>query len=119
MPLAPPSFRGARSASPESILTMVVMDSGPAPCGASRNDDERERFRQNDSGWNGASPLHERLLDHEMAGRAAIAFEEAAGLEHLFQLFQHRGAAAHHDAVGGDVERLLPDIVKDLLRGDE
>jgi hypothetical protein len=24
------SFRGARSASPESILTMVVMDSGPA-----------------------------------------------------------------------------------------
>jgi error-prone DNA polymerase len=34
------SFRGARSANPESILTMVVMDSGPAPCGASRNDIE-------------------------------------------------------------------------------
>jgi acyl-phosphate glycerol 3-phosphate acyltransferase len=33
------SFRGARSASPESILTIVVMDSGPAPSGASRNDE--------------------------------------------------------------------------------
>jgi hypothetical protein len=39
------SFRGARSASfdvqlhiRESILTIVVMDSGPAPSGASRND---------------------------------------------------------------------------------
>ena len=26
------SFRGARSASPESIVTIVVMDSGPAGC---------------------------------------------------------------------------------------
>jgi geranyl-CoA carboxylase alpha subunit len=34
-----PSFRGARSASPESILPIVVMDSGPAPRGASRNDE--------------------------------------------------------------------------------
>jgi pyruvate/2-oxoglutarate dehydrogenase complex dihydrolipoamide acyltransferase (E2) component len=34
-----PSFRGARSASPESILPIGVMDSGPAPSGASRNDD--------------------------------------------------------------------------------
>ena len=40
-----PSFRGARSASfdvqlhiRESILPIVVMDSGPAPSGASRND---------------------------------------------------------------------------------
>src|SRR5215469_13984975 len=65
------------------------------------------------------SALHERLLDHEVAGGAAIAFEEAAGLEHLLQLFQHRRAAAHHDAVGGDVERLLPDVVENLLRGDE
>ncbi|HEV7881117.1 MAG TPA: hypothetical protein VGP39_23955, partial [Bradyrhizobium sp.] len=32
------SFRGARSASPESITTIVSMDSGPAPRGASRND---------------------------------------------------------------------------------
>jgi error-prone DNA polymerase len=42
---SPPSFRGARSASfdvqlhiRESILSIVVMDSGPAPRGASRND---------------------------------------------------------------------------------
>src|SRR5947208_9205436 len=34
----PPSFRGVRSTSPESILPIVVMDSGPAPSGASRND---------------------------------------------------------------------------------
>jgi Fe-S oxidoreductase len=33
-----PSFRGARSASPESITTIVNMDSGPAPRGASRNE---------------------------------------------------------------------------------
>jgi hypothetical protein len=32
------SFRGARSASPESILPAGVMDSGPAPSGASGND---------------------------------------------------------------------------------
>ncbi len=32
------SFRGARSASPESILPMVIMDSGLAPSGAPRND---------------------------------------------------------------------------------
>src|SRR6266702_1903536 len=32
------SFRGVRSTSPESITTIVSMDSGPAPSGASRND---------------------------------------------------------------------------------
>src|SRR3981189_1077795 len=37
------SFRGARSASPESILPIVVMDSGPAPRGASRNDEDLRR----------------------------------------------------------------------------
>jgi hypothetical protein len=31
---------GARSANPESITTIVSMDSGPAPKGASRNDEE-------------------------------------------------------------------------------
>src|SRR6266403_862033 len=35
----PSSFRGARSASPESITTTGIMDSGPAPKGASRNDE--------------------------------------------------------------------------------
>ncbi|MBR1122177.1 error-prone DNA polymerase [Bradyrhizobium lablabi] len=34
-----PSFRGSRSENPESILPMVVMDSGLAPSGAPRNDD--------------------------------------------------------------------------------
>jgi FAD/FMN-containing dehydrogenase/Fe-S oxidoreductase len=33
-----PSFRGVRSASPESITPLGSMDSGPAPRGASRND---------------------------------------------------------------------------------
>jgi error-prone DNA polymerase len=38
-----PSFRGARSASPESIITTGSMDSGPAPEeGASRNDDHED-----------------------------------------------------------------------------
>jgi error-prone DNA polymerase len=40
------SFRGARSASPESITTLGSMDSGLAPRGAPRNDDvERASFR--------------------------------------------------------------------------
>ena len=41
-----PSFRGARSASPESTITFQMrgrMDSGPAPSGASRNDKQRHR----------------------------------------------------------------------------
>ena len=54
-----------------------------------------------------------------MAGLAVAAFEEAARLERLAQFFQHRGAAAHHDAVGPDVERRLADIVEQLLRGDQ
>src|SRR5712671_3533582 len=40
-----PSFRGARSASPESITTTGSMDSGPAPSGASRNDDVSLQIR--------------------------------------------------------------------------
>src|ERR1700679_2146196 len=37
---SPPSFRGVRSTSPESITPAGSMDSGPAPSGASRNDDD-------------------------------------------------------------------------------
>ena len=37
-----PSFRGARSASPESITTILGMDPGLAPYGAPRNDEGRE-----------------------------------------------------------------------------
>ena len=36
------SFRSARSANPESITTIGRMDSGPAPSGASRNDELRD-----------------------------------------------------------------------------
>jgi hypothetical protein len=39
-----PSFRGVRSTSPESILPAGVMDSGPAPGGASRNDEVEKRW---------------------------------------------------------------------------
>jgi len=42
------SFRGARSASPESILPMVVMDSGLAPSGAPRNDNMSVSSPRND-----------------------------------------------------------------------
>ena len=62
-----------------------------------------------------ASPFDERLLDDKMAGLAVIAFGKSARLEHDAQLFQHRRAAAHHDAVGLDVERRLADIVEQLL----
>src|SRR4051794_25426108 len=62
--------------------------------------------------------LDERLFDHEMAGLVAGALDEIAALEHQFQLFEHRRAAAHHDAVGLDVERTLADVVEDLLGAD-
>src|SRR6516225_10450723 len=68
---------------------------------------------------NDNSALDEGLLDHEMAGLVVGAFAKAARLEHLLQLFQHRGAAAHHDAVGRDVERLLADIVEELFGSDQ
>src|SRR5580704_13016110 len=70
-------------------------------CAMPRNDDD-------------ASPLHERLLDHEMAGLAVGALGKTPCLEHRPQLFEHGRAAAHHDAVGRDVERLLADVVEQL-----
>src|SRR6201996_265275 len=66
-----------------------------------------------------ASALDKSLLDHEMARRVAAALDEATGFEHGLQLVQHRRAAAHHDAIGGDVERRLAEIVEQLLRGDQ
>ena len=54
-----------------------------------------------------------------MTGLAVVAFEETTALEQLAQLFQHRRAAAHHDAVGGDIERRLVQVVEELRRGDE
>ena len=52
-------------------------------------------------------------------GSLLAAFGKAARLEHLPQFFQHRRAAAHHDAVGFDIERRLADIVEQLFRGDQ
>ena len=91
-------------AGPESILPIAVMDSGLARLLAPRND----CF----NGLTDASAFDERLLDHEMAGLAVAAFEKTARFKHLAQLFEHARAAAHHDAVGADIERRLTDIVK-------
>src|SRR5690349_7777007 len=66
-----------------------------------------------------ALPLHERLFDHEVAGRAAAAFDEVARLEHPLELVQHRRAAAHHDTVGRDIERSLMHVVEELTGGNE
>src|SRR4051794_23541026 len=66
-----------------------------------------------------ASALDERLFNHKMAGLAVAAFEEAARFEHRAQLFQHAGAAAHHDAVGLEFQRRQADVVEQLFRGDE
>src|SRR6266576_6345985 len=63
----------------------------------------------------GRSALDERLLDHEMAGLAVIAFGKTARFEHLAQFFQHGRAAAHHDPIALDIERRLADIVEQLL----
>src|SRR6516164_2605304 len=67
--------------------------------------------------WLGRSrlALYKRLLDDEMAGHVARAFDKAISLKHLLQLSQHRRTAAHHDAVGCDVERRLSDIVEELF----
>src|SRR5665213_2422424 len=65
------------------------------------------------------SALDERLFNDEMAGFAVAAFEKAARLERLAQLVEHARAAAHHDAVGGDIERRQADVVEQLLRGDK
>src|SRR6185437_1613329 len=64
-------------------------------------------------------PLREGLLDHEMAGLAVTALDKAARREHLLEVFQHRRAAAHHDAVGFEIERSLPEVVEQLPGGDE
>src|SRR3954451_7722270 len=69
------SLRRGGSPSVSKQSTAVVM--GP---GVRRNDKK--------------STLGECLLDHEMAGLAVAALEEAARLEQLAQLFQHRRAAA-------------------------
>src|SRR5450759_1405230 len=66
-----------------------------------------------------SSALDERLLDDEMAGLAVAAFGKAARFEHLAQLLEHAGAAAHHDAIGIDIERRLTDVVEQLFRGDQ
>src|SRR5262245_46923347 len=65
------------------------------------------------------SAFHERLFDHEVAGLVVGAFGKTARLEKLLQLFQHRRAAAHHDAIGLDVERRLMQVVEQLVRRDE
>jgi hypothetical protein len=48
------------AASPESILPIVVMDSGPAPYGASRNDRENRKLRNPDPADNSCSLFHIR-----------------------------------------------------------
>src|SRR3954469_20550912 len=67
----------------------------------------------------GSLAFDERFLDHKMAGLAVVAFGKTARFEHLAQLFQHRRAATHHDAVGVDTERRLADILEQLRRSDQ
>jgi hypothetical protein len=57
----------------------------------------------------------ERLLNHKMAGLGVAAFDKAARLEHLAQLFQHRRTAAHHDSVDCKIERRQADIAEQLF----
>src|SRR5258707_8840099 len=77
-----PSFRGARSASPESILPIVVMDSGPAPKKAHPGMTKRLLLRRRGA-------LHKRLaalhlvgqrgfvdLDHDRIGIDAEVFHQ-------------------------------------------
>jgi hypothetical protein len=54
-----------------------------------------------------------------MTGLAVAAFGKSAALEHLAQFFQHRRAAAHHDAVLSDIQSRLADIVEQLFGGDQ
>src|SRR6516162_4965317 len=65
------------------------------------------------------SAFDESLLNDEMPGLAVTALGKAAVFEHLAQFFEHRGTAAHHDPVLGDIERRLADIVEQLRGSDE
>jgi len=58
------------------------------------------------------SALDKRLFDHEVSGFVVAAFGEATRLEQLPEFPKHRRAAAHHDAIGCDIERRLADIVE-------
>ncbi|KAH2775556.1 hypothetical protein KXW38_001584, partial [Aspergillus fumigatus] len=69
---------------------------------------------RNDEGGNGESAFHERLFDHEVTGLVVRAFGKTARLEQPLEIFQHRRAAAHHDAVGLDIQRALMQIGEEL-----
>src|SRR3954470_13730413 len=58
------------------------------------------------------STLDERLFDDEVTGLAVAALDEAAALQHQAQFVQHRRAAAHHDAVGIQIESWLTDVAE-------
>src|SRR5262245_22177422 len=111
------SFRGERSESPESITTIGSMDSGPAPCGASRNDEEL--FLRGIT-VHGIDPQHRlRLLyrfdieiDRDRLAVAAHqdAFQDlvAAGVDLLM-----RHVRRHEDEIagagfGGELQLLAP-----------
>src|SRR5260370_34972 len=98
-------------ANPESITTIGSMDSGPAPSGASRNDDlandypapRRPGQRCRDSGLR--TPCRRRWLHVHDLGAAGIT--------------DRTGAAHEQDAVLVDVERRIVDPFVIILRSFE
>ncbi len=55
-----------------------------------------------------------RTLDHEMPGRGHVAFNAAFFDHHGFEIFQHLGATANHDAVARHIEAREPQIARQL-----
>src|SRR5260370_40445442 len=88
------SFRGAQSVSPESITTIGSMDSGPAPRGASRNDDVM-----------GVRFLLRRVERFVQGGIVGVALGVAAVEGCLVRHVERRAALQALDQVGIGDER--------------
>jgi hypothetical protein len=97
-----------------STHKLSTSSGGPAANGAIMRPDMRRIAERPPAFLKRGSAFDERFFNDEMAGLAVAAFEEATRFEGLAQFFEHARAAAHHDAVGLDVERRLTDIVEQL-----
>lgn len=67
----------------------------------------------------GDRSVHECALDHVVARRAVLAFDEAGLLQQVGRVLQHRGAAAQHHAVVFRRERRDVEIREQLARRDQ
>src|SRR5262249_22513733 len=61
------------------------------------------------------SSFDKGLFDHEVTRLGMIALDKAARHEHCVELFEHRRAAAQHDAIRLPIEAGKVDVFKQLI----